>query len=310
MTNEELKNILELSGSIVNVYSNLSGSYLATIAGDINKSYLFNIENIEINSILECENVNPINEFWYDEFSPDGNLVPCKVFNYGDTDEIPLNTLSAELTEFNLPEKNSEIDLSVYFNPADAEMVGKVDWTVSGELSSYIILTPARDTLSCNVKLTEDVETNIISGIIIATPYDNNHEYQLSGKIVFNCSIGKEIINKVKTAYIISDAIDARYNGVYYLYNEDEVEADSSVDPIYSTINGELSGNIIWRSNNTAGPEKIQWTLGTVTDYANKWAGFAYKHATKFDLSGKWYDPYSTDNPQPVLCTVKIFNGN
>jgi hypothetical protein len=260
--------------------------------------------------ILECENVNPINEFWYNGFSPDGDLVPCKVFNYGNTDEIPLNTLSAELTEFNLPEKNSEIDLSVYFNPADAEMVGKVDWTVSGELSSYIKLTPARDTLSCNVKLTEDIETNIISGIIIATPYDNNHEYQLSGEIVFNCSIGKEIINKVKTAYIISDAIDVTYNGVYYLYNKDEVEADSSVEPIYSTINGELSGNIIWCSNDTTGPEKeIQWSLGTINDYTEKRQGFAYTHATKFDLSGNWYDPSFIDNHQP-LCTVEIFNDN
>ena len=61
MRNEELKNILELSGSIVNVYSNLSGSYLATISGDINKSYLFTTKKSE-HIVYNISNANTNND--------------------------------------------------------------------------------------------------------------------------------------------------------------------------------------------------------------------------------------------------------
>lgn len=152
---------------------------------------------------------------------------------------------------------DDEKQLSVYFNPSAAETVGKIEWVLSDELNGKIELTPSRDTLSCNVKLIEDMGTDVLSGKIIANPLDNEHENILSGEQVFNCFIGKEIINKVKNAYIISDATDPNYNDVYYLYNKDEVEADSSVYPIYSTVNdGELSGNIIWCSNYSAGLRK------------------------------------------------------
>ena len=60
MTTDELINILELSGEIVELYSQQSplsgelqpcGVFLAKIHGDINKSYLFDVERQETESI-------------------------------------------------------------------------------------------------------------------------------------------------------------------------------------------------------------------------------------------------------------------
>jgi hypothetical protein len=161
-------------------------------------------------------------------------LEPCKVFDYGDTEEIPLITLETnnEL-EFSLSLKNDEKDLSVYFNPEDAETVGKIVWEVSDNLKDNIELIPAKDTLSCNVKLIEDIGTNVLSGKIIANPLDNKHENIINGKIEFLCNISGSLESGNENTYKLSVSnfpmvvqptqfTQLNPNGIYELSNSTE----------------------------------------------------------------------------------------